>query len=223
MYFIRNYILENNLITLMNTHKLFVPLLLLVIFFGCGKNADKKSSDKIEENKLVINDYKTKSDKVFQVISRKLNGSLADILVVGSGFENFRDTLKFIESEPFNTAFLADLNNDGFEELYIITKSAGSGSYLNIHAVSSNKDKSYSLISVQSIDEKDTQPGKDFEGYMGHDKITVEKDALVREFPVYKQGDTNDKPSGGNRKIFYKLTQGENSFQLKVVPKDILK
>lgn len=111
----------------MKTFKLLFPLLFVLFIISCGKKVDTKSPEKVEENKLVINDYKTKSGKAFQVISRKLNGSLADIFVVGSGFENFRDTLKFLEAEPFSSAFLADINNDGFEELYIITKSTGSG------------------------------------------------------------------------------------------------
>ncbi|MFZ4590933.1 MAG: PliI family lysozyme inhibitor of I-type lysozyme [Ignavibacteria bacterium] len=203
--------------------RIVIALIFVTFLCGCGKKDDIRTADKIVENKMVINEYKTKSGKGFQVISRKLNASLSDILVVGAGFENFRDTIKFMESEPFNTAFLADLNNDGFEELYIITKSSGSGSYLNIHGISSNKDKSYSLIAVQTINEKDLNEGKDFFGYMGHDKITAEKDALMREFPVYKQGDTNDKPTGGNRKVYYKLSAGENSYQLKVAPNEVSK
>ena len=203
--------------------RIIIALIFVAFLCGCGKKDDIRTADKIVENKMVINEYKTKSGKGFQVISRKLNESLSDILVVGAGFENYRDTVKFMESEPFNTAFLADLNNDGFEELYIITKSAGSGSYLNIHGVASNKDKSYSNIAIQTISEKDLKEGKDFFGYMGHDKITVEKDALVREFAVYKQGDTNNNPTGGNKKVFYKLIAGENSYQLKVAPKEISK
>jgi hypothetical protein len=203
--------------------RIIIALLFVVFLFGCGKKDEAKNTDKIVENKMVINDYKTKSGKGFQVISRKLNQSLTDILVLGIGFENSRDTVKFMESEPFNTALLADLNNDGFEELYIITKSSGSGSYLNIHGVASNKDKSYSNIAIQTISEKDLKEGKDFFGYMGHDKITTEKDALVREFPVYKQGDTNNNPTGGNQKVFYKLIAGENSYQLKIVPKEMSK
>lgn len=207
----------------MKTLKLIIPLLSVLMIYACAKKDDVKNNDKIIENKMVINEYKTKSGKGFQVISRKLNQSLTDILILGIGFENSRDTVKFMESEPFNTAFLADLNNDGFEELYIITKSSGSGSYMNIHGVASNRDKSYSNIAIQTISEKDLKEGKDFFGYMGHDKITAEKDALVREFPVYKQGDTNNNPTGGNKKVFYKLIAGENSYQLKVVPKEISK
>lgn len=202
---------------------LIVPLLFLVFIFGCKNKANQDFTEQFKEIEIAPREFNTKSGKTFKVITRTLNQSLTDILVVGIGFSNSSDSIKFLESEPFNSAFLADLNNDGFEEIYIITKSSGSGSYLNIHAVSSNSDKSYSLITVQPINEKDTQPGKNFEGYMGHDNITVEKDALVREFPVYKQDDTNDKPTGGNRKIYYKLLKGENSFQLKVVPKETSK
>ncbi|MBL0108749.1 MAG: hypothetical protein IPP52_16065 [Ignavibacteria bacterium] len=51
--------------------------------------------------------------------------------------------------------------------------------------------------------------GKMFEGYMGHDSIYTEKEKLVREFLVYKSSDTNNNPTGGKRKVFYKLSPGK--------------
>jgi hypothetical protein len=48
-------------------------------------------------------------------------------------------------------------------------------------------------------------------GYMGHDEFAIIETTLVRRFPVYKDGDTNNNPTGGFRQIGYKLKDGEAS------------
>jgi hypothetical protein len=52
--------------------------------------------------------------------------------------------------------------------------------------------------------------------YMGHDTFTIEDRKLVRVFPVYNQGDTNEKPTGGRRKLVYGLVPGEAGWQLRI-------
>jgi hypothetical protein len=52
---------------------------------------------------------------------------------------------------------------------------------------------------------EDQTRGRRFEGYMGHDTVYIHKNKLVRKFPIYKPGDSNDKPTGGNREIHYSL------------------
>jgi len=54
-------------------------------------------------------------------------------------------------------------------------------------------------------------------GYMGHDRFQVKGAYLVRRFPVYREGDANARPSGGERRIAYELVQGEASWQLRPV------
>jgi hypothetical protein len=39
---------------------------------------------------------------------------------------------------------------------------------------------------------------------------------IVRRFPIYKDTDTDDKPTGGMRQLQYKLTQGEAGWVLKL-------
>ena len=52
------------------------------------------------------------------------------------------------------------------------------------------------------------------EGYMGHDEFTVVENVLIRRFPVYRDADTNAKPTGGMRQLQYKLIPGEASWVL---------
>jgi hypothetical protein len=55
-----------------------------------------------------------------------------------------------------------------------------------------------------------------FEEYMGHDTFTIEGRKLVRLFPIYKKGDTNENPTGGRRKLVYGLYPGEAMWQLRI-------
>ena len=46
---------------------------------------------------------------------------------------------------------------------------------------------------------------------MGHDEFAIIETSLARRFPIYKNGDTNNNPTGGMRQIQYKLKDGEAS------------
>lgn len=146
------------------------------------------------------------------------SASLSTIRVTSRGLKEAETDMSYTDVDPVKDIFLADINNDGFEELYIITEVAGSGGYAGIIGLSSNSDKSTSTITVPELVEDDMKAGKLFEGYQGHDKIYIENKQLVREFPVYKAGDNNATPSGGTRKVVYSLTKGEASWMLTAAP-----
>ena len=104
-----------------------------------------------------------------------------------------------------------DLNGDGYPEIYVYINSAGSGSYGSLIAYASNRNKSLSRIYLPPIDEG----SKAAQGYMGHDEFAVGEGALVRRFPVYREGDMNARPTGGTRQIQYRLEAGEASWVLR--------
>jgi len=120
-----------------------------------------------------------------QVFKLKMEGKLTDTLVT-------------------------DLNADGFPELLVVTQSEGSGSYGSVIAYSVNNGKSVSQVSFQP-DRENPELNK---GYMGHDRFYIKDFKLFREFPIYKQGDPNANPTGGLRRIKYKLVDGEASRML---------
>ncbi len=109
-------------------------------------------------------------------------------------------------------AEVADLDADGSPEIYVYVTSAGSGSYGTLVAYSANRLKSLSEIYLTPLIE-DLAASK---GYMGHDEFTVLEGVLGRRFPVYRDTDTNAKPTGGMRQLQYKLTPGEAGWILKV-------
>jgi hypothetical protein len=55
-------------------------------------------------------------------------------------------------------------------------------------------------------------------GYMGHDVFSIENNKLIRVFPIYKEDDTNQNPTGGIRKLVYTLYPGEAGWQLRIEP-----
>ena len=88
--------------------------------------------------------------------------------------------------------------------------SAGSGSYGSLVAFAVNQGKSASPIYLPPMDQDPAAR----DGYQGHDEFRVVENRLVRRFPVYRDGDTNAAPSGGTRKIQYRLEAGEAGWQL---------
>jgi len=212
--------------------KLLLTMMVLAIFASCDKkekeaakddvkkvgetieNAATKVADKAEKTaKDVENyfkEYKTKTGKGF-VVDQEGEGSLVTVKITPKGFGH-TEPIVLKDIDPVSKVFLADLNNDGFEEIYVVTNSVGSGSYAGLYGYSSNNDKSVTPITIPEVSEKDL--AGNFKGYMGHDSFYVENGKLYRKFPVYKKGDSNANPTGGNKVVEYALKPGEASWKL---------
>ena len=186
----------------------FLPIALILsstfelISCSFSQNTQVSSSD----------EYKTKTGKTIIVSeTHPVGKSLSTIKITTMGFAHtYQETLE--DMDPVTDVFIADLDENGFDEIYIITTSAGSGSYGNVIGFASNKDKSVSRINFPDVDAN----GPDFKGYMGHDVFSIKDQKLIKSFPIYVKEDTNQKPTGGNRKLIYGLIPGEAMWQLKI-------
>ncbi len=157
--------------------------------------------------------YKTRSGKTLFIEESQPRGqSLTTIHLKSSGFKNKLSEV-FEDHDPIQNVYVGDIDGNGFDEFYIITKSGGSGSYGNIIAFATNKDESLSRIQLPTIQEGD----ECFTGYMGHDSFEVSGNTLIRRFPVYLSTDSNTNPTGGTRQLTYELYPGEASWQLEIV------
>ena len=185
---------------------LFVVSVLTIIvgFESCANIKNNQTSSTKE--------YKTKTSKMIIISeTHPIGQSLSTIEISTRDFEhNFPE--KYENVDPISDVLMADLDGNGFDEIYIITTSSGSGSYGKVLGFASNKDKSLSMINFPDIQKED----KMFEGYMGHDIFTIENQKLVRVFPVYNQDDINQNPTGGQRRVVYGLHPGEAMWQLMV-------
>ncbi len=188
-----------------------------MLVFSCQNHKKQKNEKpKLNESTVQLTEYATKSGKKFIVsIDHSFSAGIDYVQVETSGFEAVNTTHIIGEIDPVEEVFIADLDKNRFDEIYLLTRSSGSGSYGNIYGMASNKDKSAILIYVPGISEKRIEKGGLFEGFMGHNKFSVEDGKLVNSFPVYSENDTNSNPTGGKRKILYRLIAGEAGWILK--------
>lgn len=159
-----------------------------------------------------MNEYFTRSGKSLSVTeSHPVGQSLSNIQIESKGFAH-NISASFEDHDPIHKVLIGDLDENGFDEFYIITASSGSGSYGDVLAFASNRDKSLSLIYFPDIQQGDER----FVGYFGHDTFILEEGRLLRSFPLYLPSDTNDKPTGGASAIIYKLYPGEAGWELEI-------
>ena len=79
-------------------------------------------------------------------------------------------------------------------EIFVWTRSAGSGSYGDLALFKFNK------VALQSI----KLPAPDdslLKGYMGRDEFDIKNGAIYRSFPIYLAKDSNCCPTGGTRTL----------------------
>lgn len=156
--------------------------------------------------------FSTRTGKTIVVTeTHPVGQSLSTIVVHTEGFEYDRPQT-YEDRDPISEVFLSDLDGNGFDEIYIMTTSQGSGSYGFVLGFASNRDRSISIVNFPEIEEGDVT----FEGYMGHDSFTISDRKLLRSFPIYREGDGNSDPTGGRRTVTYGLHPGEAMWQLKI-------
>jgi hypothetical protein len=147
----------------------------------------------------------------FRVTSAN-DSSVNTLRIVPAGLEIDNAPIEREIDGTVTGAEVADLNADGSPEIYVYVTSAGSGSYGSLVAYSANRRRSLSEIYLRPVTE-DKAAAK---GYMGHDQFAVVENALVQRFPIYRDTDTNARPTGGTRQLQYKLVPGEAGWILKL-------
>lgn len=198
-----------------------------IILHACGNQGKKqspmeKSESEAGKNKIENKELVTKTGKIFIVNqSKSLGASLRKIKVETKNFENVNEVFDLGDVDPVEEIFLEDLDKNGFDELYILTRSVGSGSYSSIYGFVSNNDKSVTSLYVPENAENKNQSNDFFAGFRGHNTFSVKNGRLINTFPAYLPNDANSNPSGGKRKVIYALIAGETGWILK--PVELLK
>ncbi len=206
--------------------KIILPVLMLILFsLSCKQEQSSTKINKIEEASIESEDHskqvekilhQTATGKTIELIIEKSSNSLSDFTIVSVDFPNNNDSLSIKDSDPLQLSVIKDLDANGYDELYLITTSTGSGSYASIFGFASNQDLSLTSIYVPGISENDVQLNGPFYGYMGHDSIYFSDNRILRKYPVYKDGDPNCCPTGGYKTLSYQLKAGEASWKLEI-------
>ena len=145
-------------------------------------------------------------------VSATNDGSINKLTVLPSGLSEQQGALRVEIDGSVADAEIADLDSNGFPEVYIYVTSAGSGSYGSLVGYAVNKGKSVSDIYLPPV----SGDLKHSKGYMGHDEFAVVEGTLVQRFPIYKNTDTNAQPTGKTRQLQYKLKPGEAGWVLRL-------
>lgn len=139
------------------------------------------------------------------------DSSAGTVTIAPSGLTVTNDTITQEVDGTVIGAEVADLDVNGWPELYVFTRSAGSGSYGSVIGQAVNNGKSLSAIFLPDI----TEDAKLAQGYMGHDEFAIVENSLARRFPIYAPGDANAAPSGKMRQVSYALVAGEAGWVLR--------
>jgi hypothetical protein len=198
---------------------IFVAIFGTLTIIACKKEQGKSNIEKsdLEDTSKAAHSNEEIQKVIFQKTLTLQNisfdikttgaGSISQLSMQTKGLElDNQDIALEIDGQVID-AEIEDLNSDGFPEILIYTRSAGSGSYGNVIGYSVNNGKSISQIYFPELSENKEASI----GYMGHDEFAIIETSLARRFPVYKDGDTNSNPTGGTRQIQYKMKDGEAS------------
>ena len=212
--------------------KSLLLLLTVILFaFGCAESAEEDNDsnpqtvteeasgqggdDNTRKGELMHKVLQTASGTAFTLVEKpKAGASLSTVMVLTDNFTEINNVFRLGTIDPVEDFFLADVDDNGFEEVYVVTRSAGSGSYSNIYGFSSNQTKSASQIYIPEPTEADLAQGGLFEGFRGHNKFAMKAGKLTNTFPRYRKGDSNAKPTGGETTVTYRLEAGEASWRL---------
>lgn len=164
------------------------------------------TSTVLAENSKNGNSFKL----TFQDISFQITSKGNTLRIVPSGLKIDNSPIEREINGTVTGVDIGDINADRSPEIYIHIKDAKGG--VSLIAYSANKNKSMSDIYLPPF----TDDPKLAKGYRGHDDVAMVEGVIVLRFPIYKDTDTDDKPTGGTRQLQYKLTQGEASWVLKL-------
>jgi len=97
--------------------------------------------------------------------------------------------------------WLVDFKNTGRPILFLFTSRGGKAHYGSLRLLECREE------GLRVLEGPNTARPL-LEGYRGDDRWDWDQDSLVREFPIYKEGDDTGDPTGGHRVIRYRWEKG---------------
>ncbi len=162
---------------------------------------DKSQFDSLSYNKLL-----SMKDIMFEIASSENEG--ANTLVIqpiGLKIDNNKLVHKY--NGTIDNVEIADLNIDGYPEVFVYIVSPDKSRKSSLIAYSVNNGKSVSAISFPEL--KDNPEAS--KGYRGNDEFAVVEATLVQRFPVYEDNAGENSVPKKMRQLQYKLKDGEAS------------
>lgn len=160
----------------------------------------------------VTRELVTQTGKKWLIHQTPMNDpAYVSVAVESQGFTHDQAPVDLGEIDPVIQVRLADLDKDGFEELYIITQSAGPETFGTIYGFYSDGDKDILLISYEGASPYTMKEGGPFEGYQGGDTFLLNANTLVDTFKALLP----ESSLAVTKKVHYKLVREEGAIILR--------
>ena len=143
-------------------------------------------------------------------IAVKTEGSTNELTITPHGLREQRGPTMVKIAGSVTGAEIADLDGNGFPEIYVYVNSFGSGRNGSLVGYAVNRGRTMTEIYLPPVSEN----AKLRPGYRGHDEFAVVEGTFVQRFPIFRAGESN--PSGKTRQLQYKLRQGEGGWILRL-------
>lgn len=171
-----------------------------LIWCACGSQSDDGDSGDVDSALYIprtdlatFNELKTATGKTWRVHQTPmLDSSLVNVVVVAVGFSDDSISIDLGEIDPVIALGTEDLDKDGYQEVYVVTQSAGPEEFGTIYGVYSEMDTSVSLITYEGQNPYLSKEGEPFYGYQGHDKFKFEAGQLTNTFMVQPEDATSE-------------------------------
>ena len=174
---------------------------------SCSQSSKNDSRLQAKYSEIKEYDIKVNFSKSFMIKEVRKGSTVSDIHLTGIGFKGVSKTIHFKHTKPIYDFLVCDVNNDGFEELYIITQSGKKKPKAEIIGIVLTENESYRKIFV--ADNEGMAENDNFAGYVGFDSIYIKEQHLYRNFLVK---DSNNQEF--RKTVLYTLYKYEDSYAL---------
>jgi hypothetical protein len=136
--------------------------------------------------------------------NKEIAGNIASVRPVG--FESpANQTMNIPVRGRVSGVQVDDLNNDGVADLILFIYTDSAGSHGTVWALMSDGNKSILPCAMPDP----ALDGKINKGYKGGDQFSMMEGTVLQKFPIFKTGDTDSLPTGGNRVVLYNVGKSE--------------
>jgi hypothetical protein len=171
-------------------------------------------------NSSSYKEYRTKSGKIICITETHPIGENLSTVKISSECLHLNSPIVLRDINPIEKVIVSDLNKDGYDEIYITTRSIDTNSFSELFGFASDKDKGLTQINLKN-DRRDSKKVGIFDGCLGHEIYKFEKEAIVLEFPVYNEKNGDSTPTGATRVITYALNSDKSGYHLEVAKASI--
>ncbi|PWJ57352.1 hypothetical protein CLV98_10759 [Dyadobacter jejuensis] len=147
----------------------------------------------------------TQDGKKIKIVETRIKDiRFAELTIYTEGYRR-NIPLEIGAIDPVDRVELADIDQNGEEELIIFTKELEGNRKGDFMILANSTEGELTKIETEPLDPKEYLRDGMLEGYLGFDRFSIEEDRLVRTYPYFDVNQYNSKNNGKTRQVIYKL------------------